>query len=142
MELQFGYQKNISTSMCTWLAVETIEYYQHHGTNVYGCVMDMTKAFDNVNHSVLFPKIINKGIPEVFIRLLVVMYEKQVAYVRWNDTMSKSFPINNGVYTLTSCLIYCGRNKLDVGLMTSSLELLVMLTIFYYYRQLWTDCKK
>ena len=26
--------------------------------------------------------------------------------------------------------------------MTSSLELLVMLTIFYYYRQLWTDSKK
>ena len=89
-ELQFGYQKNISTSMCTWLAVEKIEYYQHHGSNVYGCVMEMTKAFDNVKHSVLFPKLVDKGIPAVFIRLLVMMYEKQVAYVRWNDTMSKS----------------------------------------------------
>ena len=56
--------------------------------------MDMTKAFDNVKHSVLFPKLVDKGIPAVFIRLLVVMYEKQVAYVRWNDTKSKSFPIN------------------------------------------------
>ena len=52
--------------------------------------MDMTKAFDNVKHSVLFPKLVDKDIPAVFIRLLVVMYEKQVAYVRWNDTMSKS----------------------------------------------------
>ena len=59
--------------------------------------MDMTKAFDNVKHSVLFPKLVDKDIPAVFIRLLVVMYEKQVAYVRWNGTMSKSFPINNGV---------------------------------------------
>ena len=25
------------------------------------------------------------------------MYEKQDAYVRWNDTMSKSYPNNNGV---------------------------------------------
>ena len=57
----------------------------------------MCKAFDNVKHSVLFPKLVDKGIPAVFIRLLVVMYEKQVAYVRWNGTMSKSFPINNGV---------------------------------------------
>ena len=95
--MQFGYQKNISTSMCTWLAVETIEYYKHHGSNVYGCVMNMTKAFDNVKHSVLFPKLVDKGIPAVFIRLLVVMYEKQVAYVRWNGTMLKSFPVNNGV---------------------------------------------
>ena len=111
--------------MCTWLAVETIEYYQHHGSNVYGCVMDMSKAFDNVRHSVLFLKLVDKGIPAVFIRLLVMMYEKQVAYVRRNDNMSKSFPINNGVkrgavlcpsvYTLTSCLIYWEENKLDVG---------------------------
>ena len=35
-ELQFGYQKNISTNMCTWPAVEMIEYYQHQGSNVYG----------------------------------------------------------------------------------------------------------
>ena len=59
--------------------------------------MDMTKAFDNIKHSVLFPKLVDKGIPAVFIRLLVVIYETQVAYARWNDTMSKSFPINNGV---------------------------------------------
>ena len=25
------------------------------------------------------------------------MYEKQVTYVRWNDIMSKSFPITKGV---------------------------------------------
>ena len=49
-ELQFGYQDNISTSMCTWLVVGTIEYFQRHGSNVYACVMDMTKAFDNVKH--------------------------------------------------------------------------------------------
>ena len=53
-ELQFGYQKNTSTSMCTCLAVERIEYYQHHGSNVYGCVMDMAKAFGNVKHMYYF----------------------------------------------------------------------------------------
>ena len=52
-ELQFGYEDNISTSMCTWLVAETIEYFQRHGSNVYACVMDMTKAFDNVKHSTL-----------------------------------------------------------------------------------------
>ena len=84
-------------------------YYQHHGSNVYGCVMDMTKAFDNVKHSILFPKLVDKGIPAVFIRLLVVMYEKQVAYVRWNDTMSKSYPTNNGVKqgAVLSPLLFC-----------------------------------
>ena len=36
-ELQFGYQDKISTSMCTWLVVETIEYFQRHGSNVCLC---------------------------------------------------------------------------------------------------------
>ena len=31
-ELQIGYQDNISTSMCTWLVVETIEYFQRHAS--------------------------------------------------------------------------------------------------------------
>ena len=30
-ELQFGFQQKTSTSMCTWLAVETIEYFMRDG---------------------------------------------------------------------------------------------------------------
>ena len=32
---EFGYQDNTSTSMCTWLVVETVEYYLRHGSNIY-----------------------------------------------------------------------------------------------------------
>ena len=45
-ELQFGFQQDTSTNMCTWLAIETIEYYLRNGSEVFACVMDMTKAFD------------------------------------------------------------------------------------------------
>ena len=34
-ELQFGLQQKTSTSMCTWLAVETIEYFMRNGSDVY-----------------------------------------------------------------------------------------------------------
>ena len=70
----FGFQEKTSTSMCTWMAVETIDYFQRHGSEVFVCVMDMTKAFDNVKHSTLFKKLIIKGMPAIFIRLLMVMY--------------------------------------------------------------------
>ena len=91
--LQFAYQPNCSTSMCTWMAVETIDYFLRNGSEVFTCVMDMTKAFDNVKHSVLFQKLMDKGIPEIYIRLLLVMYEKQHANVKWNGSLSESFPI-------------------------------------------------
>ena len=81
-ELQFGYQDNISTSMCTWLVVETIEYFQRHGSNVYACVMDMTIGFDNVKHSTLFWQLEEKGIPPIFLRRVVILYSKQQANVK------------------------------------------------------------
>ena len=34
-ELQFAYQPGSSTSMCTWAAVETIDYFMRIGTEVY-----------------------------------------------------------------------------------------------------------
>lgn len=42
--------------MCTWLAVETIDYFSRNGSDVFTCVMDMTKAFDHVRQSTLFGK--------------------------------------------------------------------------------------
>ena len=44
-ELQFGFQQNTSANMCTWLVVETIDYFQRNGSEVYACVMDLSKAF-------------------------------------------------------------------------------------------------
>ena len=75
-ELQFGFQSKTSTNMCTWLVVESIEYFQRNGSDVYACVMDMSKAFDHVKHSTLFSKLLNKGIAPIFIRLISIMYEK------------------------------------------------------------------
>ena len=81
-ELQFGFQPKCSTTMCTWLAIETIDYFLRNGSSVYSCLMDMTKAFDLVKHSTLFRKLLSKGIPVIFVRLLIVQYQNQKANVR------------------------------------------------------------
>ena len=108
-ELQFGFQQDTSTTMCTWLAVETIDYFLRNGSDVFVCVMDMTKAFDKVQHSKLFWKLVEKGVPPIFIRLLLVMYNKQLANVRWNGVLSDSFFVRNGVKqgAVLSPILYC-----------------------------------
>ena len=50
-QLQFSYQLNISTNMCTWMAIETIDFFTRNGSEVYVCTIDMSKAFDWVKHS-------------------------------------------------------------------------------------------
>ena len=44
--------------MCTWLAVETIDYFVRNGSEIFVGVIDMSKAFDNVKKRVLFRQLI------------------------------------------------------------------------------------
>ena len=108
-DLQFSYQANCSTNMCTWMVVETIDYFSRNGSEVFTSVMDMRKAFDNVKRSMLFTKLLQKGVPEIYIRLLMVMYENQIVNVKWNGLLSYTFTMKNGVKqgAVLSALLFC-----------------------------------
>ena len=108
-DLQFAYQPGCSTTMCTWAAVETIDYFLRNGSEVYTCCMDMTKAFDLVRHSSLFRKLIQAGLSIIFVRLLLFVYTMQFANVRWNGQVSEMFALCNGVRQggVISAILYC-----------------------------------
>ena len=61
------------------------------------CFMDAFKAFDRVNHRLLFKKLIDRGMPPIFVRILMKWYTTQKACVRWGSALSDSFFITNGV---------------------------------------------
>ena len=69
----------------------------------------MKKAFDMVKHSLLFNKLIERNVPPIFIRLLIVMYLSQEAKVKWDGCLSKSFSITNGVKqgAVLSAVLFC-----------------------------------
>ena len=108
-QLQFSYQPNISTNMCTWMAIETIDFFTRNGSEVFVCAIDMSKAFDRVKNSLLFHKLMEKGLPEIYIRLLLVLYRKQTANVRWNNEISNQFPLSNGIKqgAVISAILFC-----------------------------------
>ena len=54
--LQFSYQNNCSTTMCTWMVIESISYFTRNGSDIFTCAMDMTKAFDMVKHGLMFKR--------------------------------------------------------------------------------------
>ena len=64
-ELQFGYQVKSSTTMCTWGVTAVVDYYTRHDRAVYGCAMDMTKAFDMVEWSDLFDTLRKRGVSAI-----------------------------------------------------------------------------
>jgi hypothetical protein len=108
-DLQFAYQPGSSTTMCTWAVVETVSYFLRNGTEVFGCLMDMTKAFDLVKHSLLFRKLIKAGLSLIFVRMLLFIYVMQSANVKWNGEVSAMFSLANGVRQggVISAILYC-----------------------------------
>lgn len=70
-DLQFGFKKGFSTTLCTGLLKNTISRYVHRGSSVFGCFLDASKAFDLVAHDILFKRLIDRKLPIPLIGLLL-----------------------------------------------------------------------
>ena len=96
-ELQFGFKEKSSTTMCTFMVLETIAYYKSRGSNVHIVLLDASKAFDRVDYIKLFDKLIGRGMCPLTVRLLLNMYTNQKLQVKWNSCKSPKFKVTNGV---------------------------------------------
>ena len=96
-DYQFRFKPRHSTDLCIYSLKEVIEFYKSQSSSVYVCFMDASKAFDRVSHWTLFKKLIDRGMPDVFVRLLVYWYRTQNACVRWSTACSEMFAVSNGV---------------------------------------------
>ena len=58
----------------------------------------LSKAFDRVDHGLLFQKLEKRGLPPPIIDFLLSWYRKQTMRVQWSyNCLSSSFSISNGV---------------------------------------------
>ena len=107
--LQFSFKSGASTSMCTSMIQETISYYVNNDSNVYGLMLDASKAFDHVNYCKLFRILLEKNICPLYCRLLLNMYINQKLRVRWESTHSSYFNVHNGVKQggVISPILFC-----------------------------------
>jgi Reverse transcriptase (RNA-dependent DNA polymerase) len=92
-DLQFGFKKGHSTSMCTQFLKETVAYYTSNDSSVYCIMLDASKAFDRVRYAKLFLKMLNRDISSTVIRLLMTLYSNQFYNVKWNQNTSAPFPV-------------------------------------------------
>ncbi len=90
-ENQFGFRKDKSTTDCLFILHGLIQHYLSNPRNLYCCFVDLTRAFDSVDRSVLWFKLQRAGISCKIINLIKDMYNKIQLCVKNVSHMMKSF---------------------------------------------------
>ena len=94
---QHGFRTGHSTASACLLLKETIMHYKKGNSDVYACFVDISKAFDSVNHDILMQKLIEYGIPFSYINVIHFMYSNQIVNVKFGSCVSSEWEVKNGV---------------------------------------------
>ena len=94
---QHGFRKSYSTATACFILKETIMNYTNSNSDVYGCFLDISKAFDSVDHHIMINQLYKLGIPACIVNIIDFWYANQIVNVRFMNVLSNDWRIGNGV---------------------------------------------
>ncbi len=100
---QFGFRNGTSTTMAGLILKETIKSYTHKNSKVYPFFLNLSKAFDKVNHFILTNKLCSSKVSPVIVNILSELYSKQYVDLSFNSCKGDSWLLKNGVHL--GCII-------------------------------------
>ena len=83
---QFGFKKNTGCSNAIFSVRKTVEKYVNDGSTVNLCAIDLSKAFDKVNHHALFIKLMNRNIPHQLLDIIIGFFSECFSCVKWEGS--------------------------------------------------------
>ena len=94
---QFGFKKGHGTTHAIFSVRKVIERFTATGNTINVCTLDISKAFDKVDHNILLMKLMDRKVPAVLVDLLDYWLGSSFAQVKWNNLLSDKFRIECGV---------------------------------------------
>jgi len=95
--LQFGFKKETGCSHALFTLTESVKHFANNGSKVHCAFLDASKAFDKVLLNGLYLKLIQRGAPLSFIRILITLYTDLQCAVVWNGSIGYRFDVKCGV---------------------------------------------
>jgi len=94
---QFGFKKGLGCSFAIRLVRNVVENLTKGGSTSNLCAIDLSKAFDKVNHHALYLKLMKKLVPNELLNILECWLSRCYSCVKWYDAWSYPFIVNFGV---------------------------------------------
>ena len=94
---QAGFRSGHSTMDHVFVLHHILDYYRQRGKAIYCAFVDYSKAFDLINRSALWCKLLKQGISGKILLVIQNMYEGAKSCVRANGKMSEFFRCTAGV---------------------------------------------
>ena len=94
---QFCFKKGMGCSHALYTVRQVVERFIKGGNTVNLCAIDLSKAFDKVNHHVLLTKLIKRNLPVDLLDILENWFKSCFSSVEWLHVFSPIFVIKFGV---------------------------------------------
>ena len=94
---QYGFRENHSTTMAALEFITQITQALDEKQSTLAVYLDLSKAFNTINHNILLTKLDFYGIRGIANKWINSYLSNRTQYVQYNDSMSTTFPVNCGV---------------------------------------------
>jgi len=94
---QFGFKKRLGCRDAVYTFRCVVDYYVSCGSTVNVGALDLSKAFDKMNHHGLFIKLMERRIPDNLLRFLENWFSLGVTCVKWESFMSDFFVLSSSI---------------------------------------------
>ena len=94
---QFGFKRGLSTSHAIYTVRRAVEFYTARSSTVNLCAIDISKAFDRMNHHGLFLKLMQRKVPVNLLCVIENWFNTCMTCVRWCSTFSDTYCLLRGI---------------------------------------------
>ena len=94
---QFRFKKSSSCGHAIYSVRKVVEHYAARSSTVNICLLDLSKAFNKIDHSALYLRLMDRSVPVQILNLLVNWFSSCLSCVTWGSVMSHFYELKAGV---------------------------------------------
>jgi len=109
---QFGFKRGLSTSHAIYTVRRAVQFYTARSSSVNLCAIDISKAFERMNHHGLFLNLMQRKVPVNLLLVIENWFNTCMTCVRWCSTFSDTYRLLTGTrqggvfFAIPICLVH------------------------------------